>query len=300
MRVFVTGATGYIGSAITAELIAARHQVTGLARSDDSAAALIAAGADVHRGSLEDLDSLRAGAATSDGVIHNAFENVGPNTDFAASVRADLTAVQTIGDALAGSGRPFVVTSGTAGLPSGRLATEDDSPVPGSPRGATEAAALALATRDVRVSVVRLAPSVHSDVDRRGFVPSLIAIARAKGESAYIGDGSNRWSAVHRLDAARLFRLALEEAPPGARLHGVGDEGMQFREIASVIGRHLKLPVVSVPADDARDHFDWLTPFVQADNWVSSTLTQKQLGWHPDQPGLIADLEAGHYFSDAE
>jgi nucleoside-diphosphate-sugar epimerase len=300
MRAFVTGATGYIGSAITAELMAAGHKVTGLARSDEAAAALTAAGAAVHRGSLEDLASLRAGAAASDGVIHNAFQNVGPDTDFAASVRADLVAVETMGEALAGSGRPFVVTSGTAGLPAGRLATEDDSTLPGFPRGATEQAALSLATRGVRVSVLRLAPSVHSDADRHGFIPSLIAIARAKGESAYIGDGSNRWSAVHRLDAARLFRLALEDAPPGAGLHAVGDEGVRLRDIASIIGRQLKVPVVSVRAEDAGDHFDWLAPFVQIDNWVSSALTQKELGWHPEQPGLIADLEAGHYFNDPE
>jgi len=299
MRVFVTGATGYIGSAIAAELVAAGHQVAGLARSDEAATALAAAGVGVHRGCLEDLDSLRRGVAGSDGVIHNAFQNVGPDTDFAASCRADQRAVETMGEALAGSGRPFVVTSGTAGLPPGRLATENDAPVPGSPRGATEEVALSLAARDVRVSVVRLAPSVHSDADKRGFIPILIAIARAKGESAYIGAGSNRWAAVHRLDAARLFRLALEDAPPGAPLHAVGGEGVPFRDIAGIIGRHLNVPAVSVPADGAVDHFAWLAAFVQIDNPVSSTLTQAQLGWHPDGPGLIADLEAGHYFSDA-
>jgi nucleoside-diphosphate-sugar epimerase len=258
-----------------------------------------AAGAGAHRGSLEDLDSLRSGVTAADGVIHNAFQNVGPDTDFAASVRADLAAVQTMGDALAGSGRPFVVTSGTAGLPPGRLATEDDWPVPGSPRGRTEEVALSLTERDVLVSVVRLAPSVHSDADRRGFVPSLIAIARAKGESAYIGDGSNRWAAVHRLDAARLFRLALESAPAGTRLHAVGDEGVPFRDIAAVIGRHLDLPVTSISGEEADAHFGGLALFASMDVPASSAITQQRFGWHPVQPGLIADLDEGHYFFTA-
>jgi nucleoside-diphosphate-sugar epimerase len=301
MRVFVTGATGYIGSAIVRELLGAGHEVVGLARSDPAAASLTAAGVEVHRGALDDLESLRAGAAAADGVIHTAFQNVGPDTDFAAACQLELRAVETLGAALAGSDRPFVVTSGTGLLAPGRLATEEGAPDPASPaapRAATEEAALAFAARGVRVSVVRLAPSVHSDGDRHGFVPALIGIARATGVSAYPGDGSNRWPAVHRLDAAQLFRLALEEAPAGARLHAVGDEGVPLRDIAGVIGRHLNLPVVSVTAADAGRHFGWLAGFASLDNPASSTLTQKQLGWHPGHPALIADLEEGHYFND--
>ena len=297
MRVFVTGATGYIGSAIVRELLAAGHQVVGLARSDTAAAALKAAGAEVHRGNLDDLDSLRSGAVASDGVIHTAFNNIS-TTDFAAAGQADLRAVEAIGAALEGSGKPFVVTSGTLALAMlGRLVTEEDVSDPALPHGASENAAIALAERGVRSSVARLALSVHGEGDKHSFVPSLIGIARAKGVSAFVGDGSNRWPAVHRLDAARLFRLAVEAAPAGSRLHGVGEEGVPFREIAEAIGRQLKLPVVSIEASDAGAHFGFLSAFVSADYPTSSKQTQELLGWRPEGPALIADIEQGHYFN---
>jgi nucleoside-diphosphate-sugar epimerase len=299
MRVFVTGATGYIGSAIVADLIDAGHHVTGLARSDAAAAALAAAGVRAHRGALDAAGSLRSAAAASEGVIHAAFQNVGPDTDFAAACAADLRAIETLGEALAGSGRPLVITSGTALLPPGRLGTEDDAAVPGTPRAASEEAALSFADCGVRVSVVRLAPSVHSgEADKKGFVPSMIGFARTKGVSAYVGDGSNRWPAVHQLDAARLFRLALESAPAGLRLHGAAEEGVPFRDIADVIGAQLNLPVTAISAEEAKDHFSFLAPFVSIDNPTSSAITREQLGWQPKQPGLIADLEEGHYFKD--
>ncbi|WP_433284799.1 SDR family oxidoreductase [Pseudonocardia sp. CA-142604] len=298
MRVFVTGATGFIGSAIVRELKSAGHQILGLARSDEAAASLAAAGTEVHRGTLDDLDSLRRGAAASDGVIHTAF--VHDFSDYAGAVRTDLRAVETLGEALAGSDRPFVITSGTAGLTPGRVVTEDDTPDAGSPAAArmpAEQAALSTAARGVRASVVRLPPSVHGEGDH-GFVPRLISIARATGVSAYPGDGSNRWAAVHRLDAAHLFRLALEAAPAGARLHGVDEESVPVRDIADAIGRHLKLPVTAIPREQAEAHFGWLGAFLSMDVPVSSTLTQKQLGWHPVQATLIADLEEGHYFTE--
>jgi nucleoside-diphosphate-sugar epimerase len=299
VEVFVTGATGYIGSAIVRDLIEAGHHVTGLARSDAAAAALAAAGVQAHSGALDDAASLRSAAAASEGVIHTAFQNVGPDTDFAAACAADLRAVEVLGEALAGSGRPLVVTSGTALLPPRRLGTEDDMAVPGFPRAASEEAALSFAGRGVRACVVRLAPSVHSgEADKKGFVPSLIGFARATGVSAYVADGSNRWPAVHQLDAARLFRLALESAPAGARLHGAAEEGVPFRAVAAAIGAHLDLPVTAISPEEVQGHFTWLAPFVSIDNPTSSALTRKQLGWNPVQPGLIADIEEGHYFKD--
>ena len=301
MRVFVTGASGYIGSAIVRELLASGHQVLGLARSDAGAAQVASAGADVQRGALDDLDSLRSGAAAADGVIHTAY--IHDFSDFARAAQTDLRAVETIGATLEGSGKPFVVTSGTLMLtfllPPGRLGTEEDVADAGSvlPRIASENAAIALSRRGVRSSVVRLPPSVHGEGDH-GFVPTLISIARTKDVSAYPGDGSNHWPAVHRLDAAHLFRLALEKAPAGSVLHAVADEGVPVREIAGVIGRRLGVPVVALPVEEAREHFGFLGQFFSMDSPASSTLTQQRLGWHPVQPALLADLDQDYYFKD--
>lgn len=297
MRIFVTGATGYLGSAIVRELIEAGHQVLGLARSDTAAASLVAAGAEVQHGSLADLQSLQTGAAASDGVIHTAF--VHDFSDYAGVGETDRRAIETLGAVLAGSDRPFVVTSVTTLLTPGRLGTEADAADPhsaGAPRAASEEMALAMADRGVRVSVVRLPPSVHSDADRHGFIPTLIDIARTKGVSAYIGDGSNHWPAVHRLDAARLYRLALEVAPAGSRFHAVADEGVPVRDIADAIGRGLNLPVTVKSIDEAAAHFGWLASFLAIDNPISSALTQQRLGWNPVHLGLIADLDRQHYF----
>ena len=297
MRVFLTGATGFIGSAIIQELLSAGHEVLGLSRSEAADKALAAAGASAHRGSLEDLNSLRRGAADVDGVIHTAF--VHNFSDYAGAGATDLRAVQAIGDALAGSGRPFVITSGTALLPPNRLATEEDaadSNSAGAPRVPSEEAVLALSNRGVRSSVVRLPPSVHGEGDH-GFVPTLIGVAREKGVSAYIGDGLNRWPAVHRLDAAHLFRLALEKGVAGTRYHGVAEEGISVRNIAEAIGRHLNLPVVAKSPEEAASHFGWLAYFLRLDSPASSKLTQQQLGWLPNRLALLPDLDQGHYFN---
>jgi len=293
MRIFVTGATGFIGSAIVQELMAAGHQVLGLARSDAAASSLAAAGAGVHRGALEDLNSLRGGAAASDGVIHAAF--IHDFSNYAAAAETDRRAIEALGAALAGSGRPLVVSAGTLALTPGHLATEDDASDPKFPRG-SETAALALVSRGVRVSVMRLPPSVHGDGDH-GFVPALIRIARDKRVSCYVGDGLNRWPAVHRLDAAHLFRLALERAPAGARLHGVADEGVPIRDIAGVIGRRLNVPVAGKSPEEAGDHFGWLGHFLSLDNPTSSALTRECLGWRPTGPSLIPDIDRPTYFA---
>jgi nucleoside-diphosphate-sugar epimerase len=299
MRVFITGASGHIGSAVVPELLAAGHQVTGLARSDASAAALAAAHADVLPGTIDDLDLLRAAAADADGVIHLAFKHEAMRSgDMQGAATADLAAIEAILDALAGTDKPFVGTSGTlllAMAAPGRIGTEADT-APGGGRADAENLTIATSARGVRTSVIRLPPTVHSSLDHHGFIPALIGIARAKGVAGYVGDGANRWPAGHTLDAARLYRLALEAAPAGTRLHAVGDEGVPFREIAESIGRNLGLPVASIAPEDANEHFGFLGGLVTLDNPTSAELTRKLLGWEPAHPGLIADMDERHYF----
>jgi len=281
MRVFVTGATGNIGSAVVQELIRGGHQVVGLARSDKGAEILEKAGAEVHSGALDDLDRLRSGAATADGVIHLAFRHEPGLSDFAGSLKLDLRAVKAIGAALEGSSKPFIFTNH---------------------RNGEESEKAVFALSGVRAAMVSLAPTVHGEGDRHGFVPSLINIARAKGVSAYVADGANRWPAVHRLDAATLFRLALEKAPAGSRLNGRAEDGVRFRDIAEVIGQHLNLPVVSIARAEADAHFGFLGALAALDIPSvipgSSAPTRELFGWQPVHPTLIADLEQGHYFQN--
>jgi nucleoside-diphosphate-sugar epimerase len=297
MRVFVTGASGWIGSAVVPELINAGHTVIGLARSEASADAISAAGAEVLRGSLEDLDHLHEGAAKADGVIHLGF--IHDFHDYEAANQTDRQAIATMGAALQGSDRPLVIASGVATTAQGREAREDDPPAPDFPRSAAATMTLALAGNGVRSAVVRLPPTTHGRGDH-GFIPTIITIARQKSVAGYIADGSNVWPAVHRSDAARVFRLALEQAPAGSVWHAVGEEGVPTRTIAEVIGRHLGVPVESIAPDHAGGHFGWMGVFWAMDVPAASALTRERLGWQPTGPGLIEDLEQGHYVQTAQ
>ena len=294
MRVFVTGATGFIGTAIVQELLSAGHQVLGLARSDVSAQKLIDAGAEAHRGDLEDLDSLKSGAAQSDGVIHAGF--IHDFTRLPEVCLVDKIAIETIGNVLAGSNRPFIVTSGTALVSPGKLATEDIIPPlnPAWPR-ASEQAGDAVAGLGVRAAAIRLSPSVHGDDDKQGFIPIMINIAREKGFSGYVGEGLNQWNAVHRLDAAHLFRLALENAAPGARYHASAEEAITVKTIAEAIGKQLNLPVKSVSPEAAAEHFGWFAHMAAIDCPASSQWTQEHLHWHPTHSTLLTDIGNGVY-----
>jgi nucleoside-diphosphate-sugar epimerase len=302
MRVFVTGASGHIGSALVPELLGNGQEVVGLARSDRSAAALQAAGAEVWRGDLDDLDGLRAAAKAADGVIHLAFKHeVMLSGDFLGAVADDLAAIEAMGAALEGSGKPFVATGGTLMLASAEIQERPNAEqdvLAGGPRVDAENAVAGFAERGIRSSWVRLAPLVHSSLDHHGFAHLLIGIARDKGVSGYVGDGANRWPALHTLDAASLYRRAVEAAPAGSRLHGVGDEGVPFKDIAEVIGRRLNLPVKSIDPQDAGEHFGFLGNFVALDDWTSNARTREILGWAPKHEGLIDDLTHGHYFDN--
>ncbi len=294
MRIFVTGATGFVGSAVVQDLIASGHSVLGLARSDAGAASLAAAGAHIHRGSMEELDTLKTGAEKADAVIHTAFNH--DFSKFAENCDQDRRAIETLGNVLAGSDRPLLVTSGLGMLAAGRLATEADVPASHSalPR-VSEAAAAALAARGVRASTVRLPPSVHGDGDH-GFVPILINIAREKGVSAYVGDGENRWPGVHRRDAARVYRLAIERGAEGGPFHAVADEGVPFKNIAAIIAKHLKIPLAALSPEEAAAHFGWFGMFAGWDVPASSARTRALLGWAPTGPGLLEDIDRPSYF----
>jgi nucleoside-diphosphate-sugar epimerase len=292
MRVFLTGAAGFIGTATTKELIANGHTVLGLARSDANAKALAQLGAEVHRGSLEDLDSLRKGAKQTDGTIHLAF--IHDFSKFAENGQVDKRAIEAMGDVLAGSNKPFVVTSGTLGLAVGRTATEEDQPMPGMPR-VSEAAGLAFAAQGVRAMAIRL-PQVHGADGKCGLLNLLLDVAREKRVVAYLGDGGNRWSGAHRLDVARLYRLALEKGVAGKAYHAVADEGVTARDMAEILGRHLKVPVKSVTPEEAATHFGPMAMFAAIDGSASSALTQQWLGWKPTQLGMIADISRPGYF----
>jgi nucleoside-diphosphate-sugar epimerase len=296
MRIFVTGATGFVGSAVVRELIQGGHQVVGLARSDSGAKVVTDAGATAYRGNLENPETLRGGAAAADAVIHTGF--IHDYSTFKAACELDRKVIDTLGFALAGSKRPLIVTSAIGVLPPGGLVTEQTMPLSPSanPRAASEEAVRALLERAVNVSVVRLSPSTHGEGDH-GFVPILIKIAREKRASAYIGEGLNRWPAVHRLDAAKVYRVGLERSTPGAYYHAVAEEGVVFREIAEVIGRRLQVPVVSKSRDEAAVHFAWFAHFASMNVTASSKRTQEQLQWRPTLPGLIADLDQPHYLA---
>lgn len=293
MRVFVTGASGWVGSALVPDLIAAGHKVVGLARSEASAETVSSAGAEVHRGSLEDLDSLRRGASEADAVVHLAF--IHDFQQYGAANQTDRDAIATIGTALEGTDRPFVIAAGMLTTATGRAATEEDPPSPDFPRSAATVMTLELADKGVRAAVVRLPPTTHGRGDH-GFISWLVRIAREKGVSGFVGDGSNVWAAVHRSDAARLFRLVLEQAPAGSVWHAVGDEGVPTRTIAEVIGRHLGVPAVSITPEDAPEHFGWIGGVWGHNVPASSQLTQARIGWRPTGPALLADLEDGSYF----
>jgi nucleoside-diphosphate-sugar epimerase len=301
MRVFITGASGHIGGAVIAELTANGHEVVGLARSDESAAKIEALGGEVRRGDLDDLDGLKAAAAESDGVIHLAFKHEALVTgNFEQAVADDLKAINAMADGLDGSGKPFIGTGGTlmltfAGL-DGRAGTEEDR-VASGPRVDAENAVTAFADRGIRSMIVRLSPTVHSDLDHHGFIPSLIEFARENGVAAYVGDGSNRWPAVDTRDAARLYRLAVEKAPAGSRLHGVAEEGVPVKQIAEAIARNLGVEAVSITAEQAPEYLSFLSDFYQLDNPTSDAKTRELLGWEPTEPGLIDDINSGHYFA---